>query len=138
MQAPIVNTLRKEMDRFLDRFSEGDLQPVLGRWVPPVDVFETDESLMVELEIPGFDPTDVHVTLKDQVLTVRGELKKEDPKDWRIVRHECAHASFVRMIPLPAPADAARGTAVFHNGLLTITVNKADEARGTSIPVSSA
>lgn len=138
MQAPIVTSFRKEVDRFLDRFSEGDLQSIVGRWVPPVDVSETDDALLVELAIPGFDPADVRVTLKDQVLTVRGD-KKPDPEhtDRRVVHRECVHGTFVRTIALPMAVDAARAKAMFHNGMLAITLKKAEEARGTTIAVQT-
>lgn len=138
LQAPIVTSFRKEVDRFLDRFSEGDLQPMLGRWVPPADLSETDDALVVELEIPGFDPTDVHVTLKDQMLTVRGDKKLEtEHSGTRIVHRECLRGTFMRSVALPMSVDPARATALFRNGMLTITLKKAEEARGTTIPVQS-
>lgn len=138
LQAPIVTSLRKEVDRFLDRFAEGDLQPVLGRWVPPADLSETDDSLVVEMEIPGFEPTDVHVTLKDQMLTVRGDKKQETERGGkRIVHRECLRTTFMRAIALPTAVDAARATALFRNGMLTITLKKTEEVRGTTIAVQT-
>lgn len=138
LQSPIATSFRKEVDRFLDRFSEGDLQPVLGRWVPPTDVSETDEALVVEMEVPGFDPVDVRVTLKDQVLTVRGDKKQDAERtDKRFVHRECMRGTFVRTITLPTAVDAARTKALFRNGMLTVTMGKAEEARGTTIAVQT-
>jgi len=138
MQAPIVTSFRKEVDRLLDRFSEGDLQSVLGRWVPPADLSETDDALIVEMAVPGFNPADVHVTLKDQILTVRGEVKRETERtEKRVVHRECMHSTFVRSITLPTAVDPARTNAVFENGMLTVTMNKAEGARGTTIPVET-
>jgi HSP20 family protein len=139
LQAPIAASFRREVDRFLDRFAEGDLQPFVGRWVPPVDVSETDDALLVELEIPGFAPAEVHVFLKDQVMTIRGE-KKLDPErsERRYMHRECMSAKFVRTITLPMPVDAARAEAMFRNGMLAITLKKAEEVRGVRIAVQTA
>lgn len=138
MQSPIITSFRKEVDRLLDRFSEGDLQPVVGRWVPPIDLSETEDSLIVEMEIPGFKPTDVNVTLKDQLLTVRGEAHRETERtEKRVVHHECMHSTFVRTITLPTGVDVARTKAVFQHGMLTITLGKAEGAKGTTIPVQT-
>ena len=138
MQTPIVTSFRKEVDRLLDRFAEGDLQPVLGRWVPPADLSETEDTLIVEMEIPGFNPADVNVTLKDQLLTVRGEVKRETERsEKRVVHRECMHSTFVRAITLPTAVDTARTKAVFQHGMLTVTLGKAEGARGTTIPVQA-
>ena len=138
LQAPIVTSFRKEVDRFLDRFSEGDLQPMLGRWVPPVDVSETDETLLVEMEVPGFEPADVHLTLKDQMLVVRGDRKPDAERgDKRFVHRECMRGTFVRTIALPMPVDAARAKALFRNGMLSVTLRKAEEVRGTTIAIQT-
>ena len=137
LQAPIVSSFRKEVDRFIDRFSEGDLQPMLGRWVPAVDLSETDEALLVEMEVPGFEPADVHVTLKDTMLTVRGDRKLEPEREKRFVHRECMRGTFVRTIALPMPVDSARAKALFRNGVLTITLRKTEEVRGTTITVQT-
>jgi HSP20 family protein len=138
MQAPMAASFRKEVDRFLDRFAEGDLQPFVGRWVPPVDVSETDDALLVELQIPGFEPTEVNVNLKDQLMTIRGE-KNLDAKlpEKRYMHREFATGKFVRTITLPMPVDATRAEAIFRNGLLAITLKKAEEVRGVPIVVKT-
>lgn len=138
MPAPELTSLRREMDRLFDRFWEDDGEdlPAIREWVPSLDFSETVDTYMVRLEIPGMEPKDVQVTLQDNVLTVKGEKKEEfKQKDERFYRLERSHGMFSRSLRLPAPVDGAKVNAVFKNGLLTVTVPKAPEAKASSIPI---
>ena len=138
MQAPIVQNFRKEVDRLLDRFSEGDLQPMLGRWTPPANIHETDDKVIVELEVPGYEPSSIHVSVKDHVLTVRSDKKSEPtPSERRVVQRECVRGPFVRNLVLPSAVDHVRAKAHFHNGLLTITLEKSEDVRARTIAIST-
>jgi HSP20 family protein len=131
-------TFRKEWDRLFDRLWEGngfDLAE-MGAWTPFMDVSETKEALTVAIEIPGIDPKDVHVTVRNGVLTVTGEKKQqEEKKDERHYRMERSYGAFERSVRLPIPVDEAKVKAVFKNGVLTITLPKTVEAKGLSVPV---
>jgi HSP20 family protein len=138
MQAPELTSFRREMDRLFDRFWEDDGEnlPAYREWVPSIDFSETSDAYMVRIEIPGMEPKDVQVTLQDGVLTVKGEKKEETRgKDERFYRLERTWGMFSRSLRLPAPVEGAKVNAVFKNGLLTVTVPKAPEARASNIPI---
>lgn len=141
MNATLVPTvgarwLRNEMDRLLDRISDGNDFPTTGEWTPRVDLSESPEAVTARLEVPGIDPKDIQLTLEHDILAIRGEKREEsEQKTERFIRVERSYGSFARTMRLPAPVDAARVTATFKNGLLTIFMPKSAEAKGVTIPI---
>jgi HSP20 family protein len=140
MQVPVLNSLKREMDRIFDRVWDTDLDtPSMGDWLPALDLSETDESVMVRMEVPGIEPKDIHVNLSGRTLTIRGDKKHDaEWQDERLYRTERSWGSFARSIQLPSPVDEGKVNATFKNGLLIVTLNKAVEAKGTNIPVRAA
>ena len=141
MPAPEMTSLRREMDRLFDRFWEDDGEnlPAIREWVPQLDFSETADTYMIRIEMPGMEPKDVQVTLQDNVLTVKGEKKKEiQQNDERFYRVERSHGIFSRSLRLLVPVDGAKVNALFKNGLLTVTVPKAPEAKASNIPIKVA
>jgi HSP20 family protein len=131
-------TLRKELDRLVDRFWDNDLleMPALGEWTPVLDMHEDKDRLIVKAEIPGLDPADIRLTLRDQVLTVTGDKKREkEEKDAHFYRMERAWGTFARSIRLPVPVDAAKVHAAFKNGILTIQLPKVTMGPSSEIPI---
>jgi HSP20 family protein len=138
MMSPRVGSLRREMDRLFDRLWEGDELATMGEWNPSMDLSETKDMLEARIEVPGIEPNDIHVNLENGILTVKGEKTKETEKeDERFYRMERSYGSFMRSLRLPVAVDASKVNATFKNGLLTVTMPKAPEARGTEIPVKS-
>ncbi|HXJ78605.1 MAG TPA: Hsp20/alpha crystallin family protein [Candidatus Methylomirabilis sp.] len=133
--------LRQGMDRLFDRFFERDwseLPAVAGQWVPSLDLSETKEAFVAEVEIPGIDPKDIQVTLQENLLTIKGEKKQEkEEKDERHHRVERSYGMFTRSIRLPVAVDGAKVEAKFKNGLLTVTLPKTPGAKGTTVPVTA-
>ena len=132
--------LRQEMERLLDRFGQWDLPelPGLGQWAPSIDVSETKDGFAVKAEIPGLESGDVHVDLDDRVLTIKGEKKAEkETKDEHYYRKERSYGAFARAVRLPTAVDASKVTAAFKNGVLTVNLPKAPDAKGTQIPVKA-
>jgi len=136
-----MDVLRQEMDRVFDRFFEprwDEFEPA-GQWTPKVDVSETKEAVMVKVEIPGVDQKDINVSLQDQILTIRGEKHKEtDENSEKYHRVERSWGAFMRAFRMPAAVAGGKVTATFRDGTLTITLPKAPEAKGTTIPVKTA
>jgi len=135
-----MGSLKHEMDRVFDRFLEGkwDEIPALGEWTPNMDISETKDSLVAKVEVPGMDPKDIHISLQEDLLTIKGEKKQEkEEKDEHYHRVERAYGVFTRSVRLPVAVDASKVTASFKNGLLTITLPKTPSARGTTIPVKA-
>jgi HSP20 family protein len=133
--------LRKEMDQMFERFLEPMWRemPALGDWEPTVDVSEDTEAVTVKAELPGVDQKDIDVSLHDGMLTIKGEKHAEkEEKDKRQHRMERSYGAFFRSFRLPAAVQADKVTATFKDGVVTITLPKAPEAKGTSIPIKSA
>ncbi|HEY7027963.1 MAG TPA: Hsp20/alpha crystallin family protein [Gemmatimonadales bacterium] len=106
-------------------------------WLPSVDVFEDKESLKIVAELPGLKPEDVKITLENSTLTLRGEKKQvAEEKTERVHRYERSYGSFERSFSLPNTVDAEKVAASFENGVLTITLPKAEKAKPREIAVS--
>ena len=132
---------RKEVDRLFDRFFELGASeiPAVGEWEPKVDVVETKDTITVKAEVPGVDQKDITVSLQDDVLSIKGEKGEEkEEKDKRYHRVERSYGAFARVMRLPSAVDAGKAAAAFKDGVITITLPKAPEAKGTTIPVKAA
>lgn len=130
-------SLKKEMDRLLDRF-DFDLPEFrgLGEWTPALDFKETPDAFVATVEVPGIDPKELEVNVEGQVLTVKGEKKQErEEKGEQYYRMERSWGAFARSLRLPAPVDADKVTAAFKNGVLTVTLPKAPGSKGTKVTV---
>ena len=107
-----------------------------GAWAPAIDIYETEDSLVVEAEVPGVDPKDISVSLDDGVLTMRGERKLEkEVKEENYHRVERAYGAFRRGIRLPPDLDPEKVRASFDNGVLKVTVEKVPPKKPKSISV---
>lgn len=136
--APNLTSLRKEVDRFLERIREGDAFDLLSSsdWIPNLDFAERKDAFEVKLEVPGIDPKDIEVLFLDGMLTIRGEKKKEtEEKDVRLYRSERSYGTFVRNLRLPGAVDEKVISATFKNGILEVTLPKTAEAKAHAIPV---
>lgn len=132
-------SLRKEMERLFDRFFEPAEMPTLGDWSPTVDVSEDKDTITVKAELPGVEQKDIAVSLQDGMLSIKGEKRAErEEKDKRYHRVERSYGAFYRSIQLPSAVDAGKVAATFKDGVVTITLPKAPEAKGTTIPIKAA
>ena len=108
-------------------------------WVPPVDVTETDKSILVRSEVPGVDPKEISITVDNGILTLTGEKKETtEHKDEETNTHrvERRFGSFQRSFKLPTSVDPEKVTADYGNGVLTVTILKKEQAVAKQIPVS--
>lgn len=135
-----LSTMKTDMDRFFDRFWEGDYPrlPAFGEWAPALDVSETKDAVLVKAEVPGMDPQDIQLTLLDQILSLKGEKRQEkEEKDEHYYRIERSYGAFARAVRLPAPVDGSKVTATFKHGLLRVVLPKASMAKGATIPIKA-
>jgi HSP20 family protein len=111
-----------------------------GNWVPPVDIFETaGRDLVIKVELPDVNREDVEVTVEHNTLTLRGEKKlPADVKDEQFRRVERRYGTFSRSFTLPTTVDAARVSADFKNGVLTVKLPFKEEAKPRTINVEVA
>jgi HSP20 family protein len=110
----------------------------LGSWIPPVDIVEEKDRILLTAELPGFQPKEVEVQMEGGVLTVKGERKREEEKEGRNYhRVERSYGQFLRSFTLPNNVNRDAIKASFADGLLTIELPKREEARPRQIQISA-
>jgi HSP20 family protein len=135
----------RELNEFQNRLgSFFGLQPVRGgekgfsggTWMPAVDIIEDDKEFLVKAELPEVKREDVHVSVENGVLTIRGERKFEkEEKNKRYHRSERGYGSFARSFSLPEGADSNNVRADFKNGLLQVHLAKSSKGKPNHIEV---
>lgn len=132
-------TLRKDMDRLFDRIWDRDwfeAAHLTEGTAPALDMVETDQDVLITVDVPGMDAKDIHVTVRENLLILRGEKRTEmERKDEKQYRLERTFGAFTRHLALPVPVDAAKVNAQVRNGVLTVTLPKTKEAKGLEVPV---
>jgi HSP20 family protein len=133
-----LTSLRDEIDRLFESSTENGSQPFSSGWVPAVDVYEDKDHLFVRAEVPGMKKDDIDISLHEGVLTLSGERKLdkeyENAESHRIERFV---GRFQRSITSPHPVDAANVRAAYKDGILAVTLPKAEEAKPKQISVSA-
>ena len=130
-----MTAFERDMDRLFERFFQGSpLAPFGESWgafSPSVDVVETDDQIKVSAELPGLDDKDIEVSLDRGVLTISGEKSEEHEEEREnYYRTERTYGSFRRAILVPTEVNQDEVEAVFRNGVLTITMPKAEVVEG--------
>lgn len=136
-----LGTLRREMDNLWNRFfGEISMPSVFSQeWAPTVDVSETKDNVVVKAEIPGMEAKDMDVSFSGDVLTIKGEKKtEEEKKDEHYFYRERYSGSFQRSFRLPVAVKSEKADAAFKEGVLTITIPKAEEAKKKEIKIKTA
>lgn len=132
-----VITLREAMDHLFD---DAFTRPVgMARSsVPAVDMYQTDDAVIVKAALPGFKPDDVQISVTNEVLTLRGEFKEENERRDAVYHvRERRHSSFERSLSLPASVQIDKAKADFENGVLTISLPKAEEVKPRTITIKA-
>ncbi|GIV68513.1 Hsp20/alpha crystallin family protein [Caldilinea sp.] len=131
------------MRQLIDRFFEDDFTRFPSLWerrpetIPlALDVAEKDDAFIIKASLPGVPAEDVEVTLTDNVLTIKGEVKEDkEIKEENYHLRERRFGTFMRSVTLPAPVDADKIEAVNENGVLTLTLPKAESVKPKRIEV---
>ncbi|MGB9710507.1 MAG: Hsp20/alpha crystallin family protein [Thermodesulfovibrio sp.] len=135
-----IEEIRKEMDRLFEEF----LSPVRrkrtvsseGIISPNVDIFERGNELVIQVEIPGVDKQDIDLTITDDRLLIKGEIKKpEGVSEEDYILNERSYGPFSRTINLPADVDKSSVKANLNNGLLEIVILRKEEAKPREIKI---
>lgn len=133
--------IQDELNRLFGRtFTGGEqMRPSAGgAWMPAMDVFETEDTIVAKLELAGIEPGDVEVAVEDSTLTVSGRREFEsETNEENYHRVERRYGSFARSIALPQTADVEKVSARFDNGVLEIQVPKAERARPKKIEIEA-
>jgi HSP20 family protein len=131
-------SLRDVMDRLVD---DAYIRPRNGLGAvaaPAIDMIENEDEIVVQATLPGIKPEEVNLTITGDVLTIRGETKSEqnEERDNYIIR-ERRFGSFSRSIPLPTTVVADKAKAEFENGILTLSLPKAEEVKPKTISIKA-
>lgn len=135
-----MRSLQDEVNRlFASSFNRGDDNELMrGAWSPQVDIFENQDQIVLEAELPGMKPEDVNISIENNVLTLHGERKfeKKDERD-NFHRVERSYGAFTRSFTLPPTVSSENAQAQFENGVLRLTLAKREEAKPRRIEIKA-
>jgi HSP20 family protein len=131
--------IQGEVSRLFDTFAG---RPMAGatqtgrRWLPSVDMHETKDDLVLRVELPGVTEKDVAVSIIGDLLTIKGERRWDDQsKDQKFLHVERVYGEFERLVQLPMAVQADKVKAAYRDGVLEITLPKAEELKPREIKI---
>lgn len=135
------NELQKELNRVFDVFTDARLtRPANGNngvIVPAAEIEETPESFKLRLEVPGIDPEQLNIEATAEAIAIRGERQSETKVEEKgMVRSEFRYGQFQRVIPLPARIQNTAVIADYKDGVLHLTLPKAEEEKSKVVKVA--
>lgn len=135
-----LHKMRRQVDRLL-----GDIFPrsVMHEWTvpelewePAVEMFETENEVVVKAALPNIDPKQVDITVTSDAITLKGETKHEEERKGRnYYRRELHYGTFLRTLPFLAEVKSAEAKATYKDGVLEVKVPKSERAKATSVKV---
>jgi HSP20 family protein len=136
-----LNTIQNEMNRlfntFFDQPTATGRNGTVRRWLPAMDLIETDGHYVLRADLPGLSDEDVNVQLEDNVLTISGERKAEqETKQEGVYRLERAFGSFARSLTLPEGVDPDAVEAHFDRGVLEIRIPKPEQKKPRQVQIT--
>ena len=135
---PFRGTFQEQFNRlFHEAFDRSTEEGGLTAWAPAVDIYETEHELVVKADLPDVDPRDLDIRIENNVLTLRGERKFEKKvSEENYLRVERAYGSFSRSFSLSNSVNPEAIKADYHDGVLTLTIPKREEAKPKQIKVN--
>jgi HSP20 family protein len=131
-------TLREAMDRLFDDAFTRPVSLSGGSVIPAIDLYQTDDEVVVKAALPGLKAEDVQISITADVLTLRGEFRKEtEQKEATYHIREQRFGSFERAIMLPTDVQSDKSKAEFENGVLTVTLPKAETVKPKTINIKA-
>lgn len=133
------SNLRDELNSFFDMpFGSNSNRSgqLFTGWSPALDLYESADHFVAVVELPGMRKDVIDISLHDGTLTISGERKRESTNGETAQRTERYVGTFRRSITLPTRVDAAKASAIYENGILKVTLPKAEEAKPKQIQVS--
>lgn len=129
-----LNELQQQMQQMWQQ--NGNSQREEGvNWSPSIDIYEAEGELVLMSELPGFTESDFKLSVENNVLTISGERKPAENRQFKVHRQERPIGRFQRSFSLPANFDLSKVNANYNNGILKIQLPKKAEARPRQIPV---
>jgi HSP20 family protein len=133
-----VTNLQDQINRlFKETFERTGEESSLSAWAPAVDIYETEQELVVKADLPEVDPKDLDIRVENNLLTIRGERKFEKKvNEENYLRVERSYGSFARSFSLANTVNPDAIKADFQNGVLTLSIPKREEAKPKQIKVN--
>jgi HSP20 family protein len=137
-----LQTMQNEMNRLFNAFFDSPTpanggQTTLRRWIPAMDVVETEDHFVLRADLPGLSEKDVNIELEDSVLTISGERKAEhEQRNEGYYRVERASGSFSRSLTLPEGVNADGIQASFDSGVLEVRIPKPEQHKPRKVQIS--
>jgi HSP20 family protein len=129
-----MTQVQNQLNRLVDQVWGGRQES----WLPAVDVFDKQDAVVLKAELPGMDPDQIQIEVEDNVLTIKGERRFEETVDEeRYYRVERRFGSFQRSLALPQGVKADEIGASYEDGILVVTVPKAEEEKPKRIEVKA-
>lgn len=129
-------SMRRAMDRLMDSTFGDDWDSGTTEWSLPLDVIENEDDFVVKATVPGVKPEDLEVTYNNGALTIKGEVKaEEEKKEGKYHLRERRYGTFVRTVALPTDVKPENIDAEYHDGVLTLTLPKAEEVKPKRISI---
>jgi HSP20 family protein len=136
-----LSNLRDELDSLFEMpfgSNFGRQSQLFSGWSPALDLYQNNDNVIARVELPGMRKEDIEISLQDGMLTINGERKSQTPEGDKAERTERYVGKFRRSISLPTQVDANKVTANYRDGILTVTLPKAEEAKPKQIKVDVA
>jgi HSP20 family protein len=137
-----LGTIQNEMNRLFNSFFDTPTAThsngaTFRRWIPAMDLVETEDSFVLTADLPGLSESDVNIEVEDNVLTVSGERKAEhEDRKGGYYRVERSYGSFRRSLTLPEGVDPEAVTATFDKGVLEVTVPKPEQQQPRKVQIT--
>ena len=133
-------SLRNDLDTLLELpfwAGSGRQSQLFSGWTPALDLYQNNDNVIAVVELPGMHKEDIEISLHEGTLTINGERKSESSNGEKAERTERYIGKFRRSITLPARVDANKVSATYRDGILTVTLPKAEEAKPKQIQVNA-
>jgi HSP20 family protein len=136
-----LQSFQDEMNRLFNQFFRGGTGEEAGggvrTWTPPVDLYETDDALILKAELPGVSKDDVSIEIHQNTLVLRGQRKHEaEVKEENYHRIERAYGTFQRSFMLPTLVDQEHVQATYHDGVLELRLPKSEAAKPKRVAIT--
>jgi HSP20 family protein len=134
-----LSNLRDELDTLFELpfwSNFGRQTQLFSGWTPALDLYQNNDNVVAVIELPGMRKEDIEISLHDGMLTIAGERRTETQDGEKAERSERYVGKFRRSITLPTRVDANKVSATYKDGILTVTLPKAEEAKPKQIQVS--
>lgn len=132
-----IDNLQKEMNRMFDSLAPRDTDRLGSAFVPAAEMEETPDAVHLKLEVPGMEAKNIDIQVSAEAVSISGERKSESKTEEKgMTRSEFSYGSFRRVIPLPTRVENTNVNAEYKDGILNLTLPKAEEEKNKVVKVN--